>query len=187
MGELNLARVLWTLNRAYLRHGVSLVVAALGVAMALALSVSVAGSVLRLATLEATLADRVAELRGRPPVTAARDEAPSLPLPLVSRRFDITRRILAALGKTGFEPEQIRFKFESAGEAGLMRQIAVFTVKARWDDVARLLAQLQGADRAIYISKLRVARENAEDELVSAEVQLAVALLDDATAKGVAP
>jgi len=187
MGRMNHKRMLWTLNRAYLRHGALVWVSAAGIAIMLLLSVLTVAAALRLVQIEVDQKARVDELRGTPASVPVGDEASALPLPQASRRFDITRRILTSLQKTGFEPEQIRFKFEAAGEAGLTRQIAVFSVKARWDDVARLLAQLQRSDRAIYISKLRVARENAEDELVVAEIQIAVALLDDTDVPGAAP
>jgi hypothetical protein len=82
---------------------------------------------------------------------------------------------------------QIRFKFEHVAEAGVTRQVAVFTVRTRWDEVARLLARLQAADRSIYIARLRVARESVDDVMVDADIQLAVALLDDNAAVQVTP
>lgn len=182
MDGLNLKRLSWALNRAYLRRGIAVWVGLFGAVLVLALLASLGWSRLRLERAGDALAARVGELRVERGVTAVphpNEQVETLPLPVVGQRFDITRRILAVLEKTGFAPEQIRFKFERAGDAGLTRQIAVFTLKARWSEIAAALSKLQAADRSVYISKLRVARESADDELVAAEIQLAVALVDD--------
>lgn len=179
MDGLNFKRLAWALNREYLRRGVAAWIGLSGAVLVLTLLASLGWSRLRLERAGDALAATVGALRADRGTAVPKAQAEALPLPAVDRRFDITQRILAALKKAGFEPEQIRFKFETADDAGLTRQIAVFTLKAPWNEVARALSQLQNADRAIYISKLRVARESVDNELVAAEIQLAVALVDD--------
>lgn len=187
MGAVNVKRLAWALNRGFLRHGAALGIGLLGMAWVLGLLAAMGWSWLRLDRVNDALAAQASKMRAARDIAPLRKEGQSVPLPVISERFVITRRILTALKKASFEPEQIRFKFENAGDAGLTRQIAVFTLKAPWSDVAKALAQLQAADRAIYISKLRLARETPDDELVTAEIQLAVALVDDTIATRSAP
>jgi hypothetical protein len=188
MDRLTLRRILWTLHRGHLRHG-ALMWACLAVAMVvLGLVASVAVTALRLQRVDTDLAAaRASALHGAPVEVAVADGREPLPLPSAARRFEITRRILEELQDKDFAPEQIRFKFEHVAEAGVTRQVAVFTVRTRWDEVARLLARLQAADRSIYIARLRVARESVDDVMVDADIQLAVALLDDNAAVQVTP
>ncbi|EIL98060.1 hypothetical protein [Rhodanobacter thiooxydans] len=154
----------------------------------LGLVASVAVTVLRLRHVGTELAAaRAGALHGTPVEVAVADGREPLPLPSAARRFEITQRILEELQDKSFAPEQIRFKFEHVAEAGVTRQVAVFTVRTRWDEVARLLGRLQAADRSAYIARLRVARESVGDAMVDADIQLAVALLDDNAAVQVAP
>jgi hypothetical protein len=188
MERLNPARAVWTLQRAYLRHGPGLLAAALGlVAVAVVASMLVTSAV-RLKRLGDALAQ--ARTAGAVPAPAPRplaaDTPQVLPLPGAARRFEITGKVLETLEKSGFEPEQIRFRFEHADDAGVTRQVAVFAVATRWDEIARLLARLEAVDRAVYIARLHVTRDSAGDPRVTAEIQLAVALRDEAAA-GAAP
>lgn len=187
MGPLNIKRLYWAFNRQYLRRGAVAGIALGGAVCVLTLLVSLGWSRLRLERAGEALAASVGELRAGRGEAVPRAQAETLPLPDATRRFDLNRQFLVALKRAGFEPEQIRFKFETAEEAGLTRQIAVFTLKARWGDIARVLSQLQAVDRAIYISKLRVLREHADDEQVAAEIQLAVALVDGESDAGATP
>lgn len=163
--------------------------ASLAVALAvLVLAVSVAASALRLQHVGAELATaRAQAVHGAPVEAAVASGREPLPLPSAARRFEITRRILEELQDKDFAPGQIHFKFEHVAEAGVTRQIAVFTVRTHWDEVASLLARLQAVDRSIYIARLRVARESADDATVDADIQLAVALLDDNSSVPVTP
>lgn len=171
-------RAVWSLNRLYLRHGTLAAVGAMAVAGVLALLLGVI-----LAAYQLAVADSELTGRGQPVTSPAAPVAPrerqQLPVPIAALRFDVTRRILTVLQDTQLAPERIRFKFENAGDAGLTRQIATFTVKAAWSDIADMLAQLQATDRAVYIARLRVFRESADDELLTAEVQLALALREE--------
>jgi hypothetical protein len=188
MDRLSFRRVLWVLHRGHLRHG-ALMWASLAVALAvLALAASVAASALRLQRIGTELATVQAQiLHGAPVEAAVAGARTPLPLPSAARRFEITQRILEQLQDKDFAPAEIHFKFEHVAEAGVIRQIAVFTVRTHWDEVAGLLARLQAVDRSIYIARLRVARETADDVTVDADIQLAVALLDDKPDMPVAP
>lgn len=178
MVQMTSRRAIWTINRLYLRHGPLAAAGTLAVAVTLALLLG-----LILAAFDLAKADIKLSRRGQPitsPVAPVEVmERRQLPLPDAALRFQVTRRILAVLQDTQYAPERIRFKFENAGDAGLTRQIATFTIKAAWSDIAEMLAQLHATDRAVYIAKLRVFRENADDELLTAEVQLALALREE--------
>lgn len=184
MERLSPARVLWTLQRAYLRQGPALLAAVLGLLAVVVVASMLVASAVRLHRLGTALAQKravgVAPMPEPLPPTA--NAAGALPLPGEARRFEITRKVLQTLGDTGFAPEQIRFRFEHADDAGVTRQVAVFAVDTRWDDIARLLARLEAVDRAVYIARLHITRDSASDARVTAEIQLAVALRDEAVA-----
>jgi hypothetical protein len=169
-------RLAWVVQRGFLRHGALAWTIAIGAVVVAALAISGVLASVRLARAQAVLEARTAELRhGAPGGTGAtRRDADAVPLG--SDAFATNRRLLAALDSTGVAPDAIRFKFEPVGETGLVRQVAVFTVKARWADVARLLDALQRADRALYIARLRLQREEADDPQVEAEIHLATTL-----------
>jgi len=179
-------RLAWTVQRAFLRHGALAWTIAVGGAVVAAL---VLGGVLanaRLARAQALLEARTAELRrSASEATAPRNDARALPLG--GDAFATNRRVLAALDAAGLAPDSVRFKFEPVGETGLTRQVAVFTVRARWAEVAHLLDLLQRADRAFYIARLRLQREDADDAFVEAEVQLATTLPGGPAAGGAMP
>jgi hypothetical protein len=181
MERLNQARLMWAFHRAYLRCGPALPAIVLGLGAMLALAVMLAASALRLHRLEGRLAHAPAAASTIvEPQSAPVSAAPvALPLPSETRRFEITRKVLQTLEDDGFAPPQIRFRFEHAGDAGVTRQIAVFAVDTDWSDVARLLADLQAVDRAVYIARLKVVRDTVADARVTAEIQLAVAWRDD--------
>ena len=188
MDQLTFRRIVWALHRGHLRHGAWMWV---GMAVALALiglTASVAASALRLQQVDTELAAaRASALHAAPVQVRVVDGREPLPLPSAARRFEITQRILEQLQDQDFAPEQIRFKFEQVAEAGVTRQVAVFTVRTRWNQIAQLLSRLQALDRSIYIAKLRVARESADDAMVDADIQLAVALLDEGASLQVTP
>lgn len=188
MDRLTFRRVLWTLHRGQLRHGVLMWASLAAGFLVIVLSMSVIASMLRLRRIGIELAmAQTHALHGAPAEAVVTGESESLPLPSAARRFEITQLILKELQDEDFAPEQIHFKFEHAAEAGVTRQIAVFTVRTRWDKVADLLSRLQSSDRAIYIARLRVARENAGGAMVDADIQLAVSLLDDKPNLSVTP
>jgi hypothetical protein len=180
MERVDIRRLIWWGHRTYLRHGAVMVVALIGGVLLLVLLAAMAWSHMHLARVERELHRGVEILRARPIPQGRREKVQALPLPAITQRFAITRRIISVLKDTGLQPERMRFKFETIQDAGLTRQVAVFTLKARWDEIAAALARLQATERSLYISRLRLSRENLDDEQVSAEVQLAVALVDRA-------
>lgn len=183
MDRLNPARVLWTLQRAYLRHGPVLLAAVLGLLAVVLVASTLFATAVRLHRLGTALAQtRTVGAAPAPAPLPPTTDAVALPLPGEARRFEITRKVLQTLEDTGFAPEQIRFRFEHADDAGVTRQVAVFAVDTRWDDIARLLARLEAVDRAVYIARLHITRDSASDARVTAEIQLAVALRDEAVA-----
>lgn len=185
MDRLNPARALWTLQRAYLRHGPGLLATALGLVAVVVLASMVVASVVRLHRLGDALAQTrtAASARAPDPQPGIVDTPSSvLSLPEEAKRFEITGKVLETLETDGFEPDRIRFRFEHADDAGVTRQVAVFTVDTRWDDIARLLAKLEAVDRAVYVARLHVTRDTASDARVTAEIQLAVALRDETVA-----
>ena len=178
MEAMSMQRLAWWANRLYLRHGAATLIALAGLVVLLLLAAATAWSQVRLTRAEQDLAQQVERLRSLSQPRVHREKVAALPLPAISERFDLNQRIIATLKTTGLEPERIRFKFEPVQDAGLTRQIAVFTLKARWSEIAAVLDRLQSVDRSLYLSRLRVSRETASDEQVSAEVQLAVAMVD---------
>jgi hypothetical protein len=180
MGRVDASRLVWWFHRVYLRNGAATLIALSGGALLAVLLAATASSHLRLVRVERELAQRVQSLRSRPVPQVRREKVQVLPLPPMAERFAITRKVIATLAQAHLEPERIRFKFEAIQDAGLTRQVAVFTLKARWSEIAAGLARLQATERSLYISRLRLSRESLGDDLVSAEVQLAVAMVDGA-------
>ena len=170
-------RLIWTIDRAFRRHGAQLWVAVIGVLVILALSISLRAASSELKSNEQEVADAIAALR-KPRSVGTREASGSLKLPAFDQRFEVTRRIISTLKKSGMEPERIRFKFENEEDARLTRQIVSFSLDAPWTEVGQSLNQLQAADRSIYISRLRVSRTSADNDRVVAEIQLAVAFSD---------
>lgn len=182
MDRVNLRRITWALHRSHLRYG-ALMWASMAVGLiVVALVVGVVTSTMRLSKIEHDLATVRKGLAQTGKVTVmAIDEGGSLPLPAEDRRFEITQRVLEELQKGSLPTPQIRFKFESVAETGVIREVAVFSVRASWEDIADLLARLQATDRAVYIARLKVSRDNAEDAVVDADIQLVVAMLAERT------
>lgn len=179
-------RIAWACERAYLRHGVVVPVLAIGCLVLVVLLVEIGWSYQRIMNAEQEIdyRSRQVHLDARPDEPRAKIQALPLPLPALSRRFVINQRVIAALRTVGFEPERIRFKFDVLQDAGLTRQVASFTLTGRWDEVAKGLSALQAADRSLYIARLRLSRQSLLDDQVSAEIQLAVALVDDPHRRG---
>lgn len=185
MDRLSLGHWKWLLHRAHLRHGVLLwVFVALGGAI-------VAGSMV-------VAEDGWQLVRLRHELTAARSshspaanrvDASSkpgrawLPLPGIEERFSINAAVLDIMAKSRLQPDKIRFKFDRAGDAAIVRQTMTFSIKARWGDIAHLLKELQASHRAIYIAGLHIERDAADMGVVLAKVRLAVAF-DAASAQG---
>jgi hypothetical protein len=180
-------RLAWTVQRVFLRHGLSAWLLAVGIVLVAALAIATLLASVRLQQAQALLEARTAELRHGAAADAGGSRTDAHAIPLGGDAFATNRRLLAAMDKTGLVAESIRFKFEPVGETGLTRQVAVFTVRAPWAEVARLLDALQRADRALYIARLRLQRENADDPLVEAEIQLATTLPGGAAARGAMP
>ena len=187
MDRMNLQRLAWMGQRAWLRHGPVLVVAVAVALAAVAMLLGIVRSQYRVAGVDREIAMQLQQARSRPVVGMARAKTRVLPLPPLSSRFGITRNVLDALEGAGFEPERIRFKFETIQDAGLTRQVVAFTLEAPWERIAGLLATLQASERSLYISRLRLARETPDDVQVTAEIQLAVALVGGATPAEAAP
>lgn len=189
MDRLIFRRVVWTLHRGHLRHGALMWMNVGVVLIVVMLLANVVVSAWHLQRAGVELAAAQLQVAHGTPISAVAtaDGHDPLPLPSAARRFEITRGILEELQGKDFAPGQINFKFERVADAGVTRQIAVFTVRTRWDEVASLLARLQAVDRSIYIARLRVARETADDAMVDADIQLGVALLDDHPDVPVAP
>ncbi|MBU8975700.1 hypothetical protein JI752_006055 [Lysobacter sp. MMG2] len=187
MGAVDPRKLVWALNRGYLRHGAVFVLAVAGAVVALGLMLSLALDALRLHRTEQALSARLEALRAAPQAIAQQAPDDALPLPELSQRFHINRRILDALSSAAVAPEQIRFKFENVDDAGFVRQTAVFTLKAPWSEIAKALAALQASDRSLYIARLRLEREQPGDPLVTAELQVAVALTTPASEGDQAP
>lgn len=182
MERLNAKRLLWMLDRNLLMHGAVVWVGLIGAVVVAGLSIALLVSFLAMKQADRQLAEEFVALRqARAPIASARAQA--LPMPVMAQRFEITRRILATLEKAGFEPERIRFKFEDVVDAKLTQQSVVFTLAAPWSQISHGLALLQSTDRAIYISKLHVARDSVDDEMVTADVQLAFALTNNGIAQ----
>ena len=166
-------RLIWIADRAFRRHSALLLVLGVGLLIVLALSLSLRSASSSLGRKDFEVAQQLKALRqSNMPSGPARSEP--LSVPGMKQRFDITRRILATLDKAGLQPERIRFKFEAEADAGLTRQLVVFSIEAPWSEIGRGLNLLQATDRSIYISKLRIARESAESGSVVADVQLSV-------------
>jgi hypothetical protein len=171
-------RVFWSAQRAFLRHGLLAWAIAASVLALLVLLMGTLSASMRLARANAELDARVAALR----VNTQRQDPNGRPalatVPPGADAFATNRRLLAALEGAGLAPAHIRFKFEPVGETGYLRQVAVFSVRAQWGEVAGLLDALQRADRSLYIARLRLSREDAADPLVAAEIQLAAVLAE---------
>lgn len=173
-----LRRLTWWLMRVRLRHGLLAWAALAAWVCVVVLGFTTTVSAVRLHGAGRDLSSQAAALSHGPAAAGSSVAPPKSPLPSAGERFDTTRRMLESLQGSGFSPEQIRFKFEVDRDAGLSRQVAVFTVRAPWSDVAKLLAQLQTLDRSVYIAKLRIVRDSAGSELVAVDVQLALAWLE---------
>lgn len=187
MARLDFRRLVWALHRGFLRHGIAFGLALAGATAVLALSIAVGGTWWRLRQAEAAQTAQLGELHAAANQTTPNAPAAVLPLPDAKQRFELTRRILSGLEEAGFTPEQIRFKFEDVSDAGLLRQTAVFELKARWEEIAQALAELQATDRSLYIAKLRLERETPDDALVVAEIQITMALAQGVTVMEAAP
>lgn len=187
MASVVVRRGLWGLHRMHLRHGLLGWLNLGACAGVLVLAFVVGVEFVHTLQADADIATRIAALRHAPTSAVTPSAEPSMSLPVASQRFAITQRMLTTLQKAGIAPEQIRFKYDSVVEASLTRQIAVFTIQSRWNDAARLLTQLQAADRALYVARLHISRDSADDDTVTTEVQLALALQDDATLAGGRP
>ena len=176
MDRMNPRRLAWTAQRAWLRHGPAVLVPVLVAVAVVAVLLGIAGAGIR---ADAVDRDIAAQLRQRSAAAVAvpRAGARAVPLPPLADRFAINRKVLEALEAAGFEPERIRFKFETIEDAGLTRQVAAFTLKASWERIAGVLATLQASERSLYIARLRLVRETPADAELSAEIQLAVALV----------
>lgn len=170
-------RLLWTANRWLLTKGPTVWISLVGGVIALSMVIAVMLSLARLARAEHALAAHI-EQTATPLPPQSGQQTPELPLPMVEYRFDVTGRILAAISESELDPELIQFKFETSEDARLTRQTAVFTLQAEWAQLSRALHLLQAADRSVYISRLRLVRETADQAVVSAEVQLSVAFMD---------
>ena len=179
-------RVVWALHRLHLRQGATAWAISLAVVTLVGLALSTANIASQLATTRAQAQARIAELQqiAHPAAPARIVDASSMPL--ASTRFPATDRMFEAMATMGIAPEQVRFRYETSADAGLARQVAVFTVKASWREVSDLLAQLQAQEPTAYIAKLHVVRENADDAQVSAEIQLALVTQGDVAVTGAA-
>lgn len=176
MGRVDPRALVWALNRGHLRFGAVFWLVVAAMLAVLSMLIVLAGNGWRLRQLDAQLAERIVELREIRETRGEMVQEEELSLPSATARFELTRQILARLKEAGFQPDEIRFRFEELNDAGLLRQTAIFKMKARWEQIADALDSLQQADRALYIAKLRLERDAPSDPLVTAEVQIAIAL-----------
>lgn len=190
MERMNPRRIVWMLHRLHLRHGPLVWVAAALMVVALAAGATTLHQAIQVRSLRAEW-KRVRALPA-PPIADATSVAkphasgPHLPLPDYARRFDVTDSMLEAIRAQGLDPDRIRFRFEPHADAGITRQVATFSVRARWPDVAGVLQKLQASRRDLYVSGLRIARESPEAETVTADIRIAAAYMSPAVA-GSAP
>lgn len=174
MDGLMLPRLRWFLSVLLARHGWLAALSMFATACAMVSLVWFGIEYARLQRAERALADIVREAHTgtqRPASTTTSDPAPAFPV--ASERHAINRRILDTLRRGNFHPEQVRFRFEDVPDASATREVAVFTVSSAWSDLAHLLESMQGLDRSMYISRLRVSRNTSADEQVTAEIQVA--------------
>ena len=176
MARIDGRRIVWAINRHFLLRGASLWIGLIGGSILLALSITLLLSQIRLREARSLLAAPVGS--SEPHTIASTIASKRSPLPQMNERFGRTRKMLGALEKGGLETAQIKFKYERSEEAGLYRQIADFSVQAPWKDIGKTLQSLQAADRAVYISKLRLSRESIDQETVEAEIQLSHVFAD---------
>lgn|GEM_PF-3939932 len=170
---IDIAPLIWRLQRPFLRHGSLAWVALL-------LGVLATAQVIQIMGVSWSL------MRQRPPVSvpaevvgpAVRQVAPVLPLPRYQQRFELTDDAISAAAGDVSKPLRINFSYQSVPEARLVRQTAAFVTQAEWSELAPLLDRLQGVHRAAYISRLRLSREKVEQAMVEADIQLAIAYLD---------
>lgn len=177
MERLSARSLVWGLNRWILIMGPAAWTLIVGTVLLVVVGAGLWSSTTQLHRYEQTLAT----LAGNPAGDGAGEPGPGAPrlaLPVLAQRFEVNRRVLAALADSGLQPDQIQFKFETVEEAGLTRQVAVFTLQSEWGQVSRALQQLQAADRTIHISRLTLAREAPGSGLVTAEVQLGALFAD---------
>jgi hypothetical protein len=173
MDRLMFRRAQWALHVAWVRHGVTGAAALLALVVAMALLGMIGNDYRRVIALERELSVKTNASLLRRPAGETKDpiaEAPAFPSEAARSRTN--GKILAILDRLETGPEQVRFKFEALPEAGLLRQVAVFNIRTTWPQVADVLGELQEADRAVFISRLKVAREGAEEDVVEAEIQL---------------
>ena len=177
MARIEMKRLVWMINRWFLMRGPTMGIALLGSGVLGLLLVMLSLSLLRLEHTGHSLQEYPAEI-GFKKAPAAAEGSELTQFPTMEERFKKTRQILAVLSKSGLQPAQIKFKYERSEDAALFRQIADFSVVASWKDVGEMLKRLQATDRAVYISKLRLARDSTEHQAITAEIQLAVVLAD---------
>lgn len=171
---LDLSKLAWSIQRPLLRHG-ALGWSVLVVAVVLfGQAVLLVCSSIALVRLDVPIAD-VADRRKVPHAPA-----PSMPLPRFSDRFGLTAAAIAQLAPAqATVPATITFTYESSPEARLFRQTAIFGTQAQWTELGPMLDRLQAIHRAAYISHLKLSREQADQPSLDAEIQLAIAYLDD--------
>ncbi|NZA25160.1 hypothetical protein H0E84_02085 [Luteimonas sp. SJ-92] len=187
MGRIDSRPLVWALHRGYLRRGAAFVLCLL-VASAAVLTALLAGAAWwQLKQADREVAARTRALSAAPSGQGLEEKSEPLQLPASARRFDINARILAGLEEAGFAPQQIRFRFEDVDEAELIRQTAIFELTAGWSEIANALAGLQATDRAVYISKLRLERETPGAALVTAEIEVAAAMVGKLDPEEAAP
>lgn len=173
MDRLMFRRLEWAVRRGWMLHGAMGALAMISLFVAGMLMLRVVSDYRRVVSLEREVSARAKSTQLRRSVSAlsdAPDEAPAFPA--ASQRSLINGKILAILDRFQNGPEQVRFKFEASSEAGLVRQVAVFNIKATWPEIAGLLHKLQMVDRSVYVSRLKITREGDEESLVDAEIQL---------------
>lgn len=176
MGSIDPKWLVWTLQRGYLRHGWAFIAMWVsGLALVLLAAVTAIGA-WQLRSVEKELAARLDAMDNLKPSIVPGHKVEALPLPGLEHRFDMNREVFAGLEAAGLQPEQIRFRFEDLGNAGLVRQTAVFKHKATWGETADMLERLRMAKVPLYIARIRLERESQNDPLITAEIHVAAAL-----------
>lgn len=107
-----------------------------------------------------------------------------LGLPADVQRLPRAKRLLALVQRQPAAPQYISFRVEEVAGTGLRRDVMVFKWNTSWSQLTRLLHDVETLDRAAYVSRLHVARETANDEVLTADVQIALAMHESVDSPG---
>lgn len=172
MGAIDFRSLTWAVNRWFLMRGK---LAWLISAVWLVLTIQVlllAMSLLRLASLD--------QEQGVAPTVAAVDVSPPTdePFPAFSERFALTAQALSKLKAGEIAPGKIKFAYDPIQDSRVIRQTATVAMNANWQELGPMLDSAQAIGRTAYLSRLRLAREDAGQSELKAEIQVTIAYRD---------